>query len=146
MELRQEPFRLEPALPVTAVKTFQFVSPPDVTVKVACEVARCPAWRHGWETTVDERTDLGLAQATWIRQGSARTFTERRTGEGQTVFRFEPGQRCFAEHRTRPQRFFERGGDWRGNPRGEIREHTAAGWLDSFGEHQDRLKTAFEKG
>jgi len=139
------PFRIEPAGPVEAYKTFQVVSPADVMVPAACEAAACQAWAHGWETTVDERTDLGMMQATYIRQRSGRTFTEHKTGARLTVFRFEPRQRCFAEHQTRPQRHIERGGDWRGTV-GGVREHTPEGWQHSFEDHQGKLAESLERG
>jgi hypothetical protein len=52
---------------------------------------------------VDERTELGKGQATYIRTQSRRTFRESPTAEGLTVFRFDSGQRCFQEHQTRPR-------------------------------------------
>lgn len=95
--------RITPAAPVNAFQTYRIVSPPDHAVRSACEDVGCPAWRCGWETQVDEGTDLGRAQAAYIRQQAGRTYRERRTGEGLTVFQFISGQRCFAEHRTRPE-------------------------------------------
>ena len=146
-DVLMQPFRIEPQMPAAAYRTYQIVSPPDRQVRAACEQVGCLAWQHGWETQVDERTDLGLAQATYIRQKAGRTFTEQRTGEGLTVFRFEAFQRCFAEHQTRPERYFNRGGDWRGNPRGDVREHVRPGdWVEDFGEHQQALADRLERG
>jgi hypothetical protein len=138
--------RIQPAGPVSAYVTYRVVSPPDRAVRTACEEAGCLAWRHGWETRVDESTDLGRAQADYIRTRSGRTFREQRTAEGLTVFRFEPGQRCFAEHSTRPEIFSVRGGDWR-RDLGLIRRHQRGqDWVEDFAEHQDRLSRAIEKG
>ena len=140
-------FRVPPVLPVTAMQSYRIHSPRDTTVRAACEQVGCEAWRHGWETKVDESTNLGQFQAAYIRQSSGRTFTELRTAEGMTVFRFEPGQRCFADHQTWPERFIVRDGDWRGNPTGRQRVHQrAADWVEDFGEHQQRLKDATERG
>jgi hypothetical protein len=139
------PFRIEPNLPAGAYQTFAIRSPKDVTVKAACEQARCQAWLHGWETTIDERTPLGAEQGRYIRHGSGRTFTEHRTAAGLTVFRFASRQRCFAEHRTRPERYLERGGDWRGQT-GPRTDHSPAGWLDSFGTNQLRLAELIQRG
>jgi hypothetical protein len=138
--------RIEPSLPVGAMKSYTVISPADTSVVVACQVAGCQAYKHGWETTVDERSELGMQQATYIRQGSGRTFTERKTGDGRTVFRFEAFQRCFAEHKTRPERYIERGGDWRGNPRGDVVRHNPDTWTESFGEHQQKLADRLERG
>jgi len=139
--------RIIPALPAEAMKSYRIVSPRDTAVKVACEQAGCLQWRHGWDTTVDESTDLGRMQAAYIRTESGRTFRELRTEAALTVFRFEAGQRCFADHETRPEKFIVRGGDWRGNPRGEFRQHaSAADWVEDFALHQQALHDAVERG
>lgn len=136
-----------PRMRAAAYKSWVIVSPRDTTVTQACQDAGCMAWRHGWESVIDERTELGQRQAAYIRRRSGRTFTERRTAEGVTIFRFEAFQRCFADHRTRPERFIERGGDYRGNPRGERRVHVrAADWVESSAEHQGRLIEVIRRG
>ncbi len=138
--------RVDPALPVGAVQTYQIAAPPDIEVVAACETVGCAAWRNGWDTVVDERTDLGRRQAAYIRQRSYRTHRELKTAEGLTAFRFEPGQRCFADHRTRPARYLARAGDWRRNL-GLIRSHTRPeDWVEDFAEHQDALKQRLERG
>jgi hypothetical protein len=142
-----ELFRIDPKLPVHAMKTFAIHSPADTAIPAVCEQVGCLAWRHGWETTVDESTELGTAQALYIRQSSGRTFTEQRTGDGRTVFRFESGQRCFAEHQTRPERYLVLGGDWRGNPRAERRVHARpADWVEDFALHQQKLASRLQEG
>lgn len=140
-------FRLPPQGPVHAYKTYSIVSPQDTQVRSACEEVGCDAWRHGWQSVVDERTVLGARQAAYIRRGSGRTFREQRTGDGLTVFRFEPGQRCFAEHRTRPEIYAVRDGDWRGNPTGRRFQHQRAqDWVQDMGEHQQRLAEQRQRG
>lgn len=137
--------RITPSAPVQAFQTYRIVSPPDVMVRTACEDAGCLAWRHGWETRIDEGTELGRHQAAYIRQRSGRTFREQHT-RGLTVFRFEPRQRCFAEHKTRPELYSVRGGDWR-RDLGLIRQHqNPADWLEDFGLHQQRVKQQSERG
>jgi hypothetical protein len=92
---------------------------------------------------------LGVRQAEYIRSGqSGRSFRELRTEDGRTVFRFDSHQRCFAEHRSRAELYVVRDGDWRGNPRGTApRQHVrAADWVEDFAGHQDRIKTAHERG
>src|SRR5262245_32068931 len=117
----------------------------DVDVVAACEQVGCEAWVHGWETHIDERTQLGEAQAAYIRQRSGRTFTEARTAEGITVFRFEARQRCFAEHHTRPKLYLVAAGVGHAS-RGVIRRHArAAGWVEDCAEHQDAIKTVIER-
>jgi hypothetical protein len=139
--------RFEPNMPVGAYQTYSIKAPSDATVRTACESVGCPAWRHGWESAIDESTELGQRQAAYIRQQAGRTFREMRTEAGLTVFRFEPGQRCFAEHGTRPELYLVRDGDWRGNPTGRQRQHTrAVDWVEDFGEHQLRLVDQQKKG
>jgi len=138
--------RVQPAGPPGAYQTFRIISPADRAVKTACEEAGCLAWRYGWETRVDESTDLGRAQAAYIRRESGRTFREMRTVEGLTVFRFESGQRCFQEHKTRPEIYLVRGGDWRANT-GLIRQHTRpSDWVEHFAEHQQRIADQIRRG
>lgn len=142
---RPEPFRIEPKMGPAAYKTFQIDRPADTTVRTACEEVDCAARRAGWRTVVDERTELGAAQAVYIRMRSGRTFRESKTGDGLTVFTFDSGQRCFAEHRTRPESYTVRLGDYRASRL--ITTHTRpADWVEDFGEHQQGLADQREKG
>lgn len=134
-------------LPPGAYQTFQIASPPDTQVRTACEQVNCEARRYGWESVIDESTNLGTQQAAYIRNDSGRTFTELKRGDGLTVFRFESGQRCFAEHSTRPEIYAVRDGDWRGNPTGRHRTHARPqDWVEDFGEHQLKLVDQQKKG
>lgn len=134
-------------LPANAYQTYSITSPRDTTVAAACAQVGCAAWLRGWESTVDERTELGAQQAAYIRTQSRRTFSETKTGTGLTVFRFESGQRCFAEHKTRPEVYVVRDGDWRGNPTGQTRTHTRPqDWVEDFGEHQLRIVDQKKEG
>lgn len=140
-------FRVDPALPVHAYKTYAIATPSDKLVRAACEQVGCAAYRNGWESVIDESTELGARQADYIRLYSGRTFRERRTDAGLTAFRFESGQRCFAEHQTRPEVYGVRDGDWRGNPTGQARLHTRpTDWVEDFGEHQQTLADRLERG
>lgn len=89
-------------------RSYHISMPPDIEVVAACEDVRCDSWRFGWETTCDETDDLQQMVAMTIRSGgTGRTFTEMssvRDGRKVAVFRFERGQRCFEEHKTRPGR------------------------------------------
>jgi hypothetical protein len=81
--------------------------------------------------------------ANWIRSGqSGRTFRELIVVAGQpAVFRFDPGQRCFREHRTRPGRLlvYSRG-------RG-VREHSSLRFLaEDYTEHAGLLAAQQERG
>jgi len=139
--------RIEPNGPPGAYKTYQIAAPVSTHYRTGtCDEAGCLAQRHGWQTTVDESTDLGQRQAHYIRRLSGRRYVERRTEAGLTAFTFEAGQTCFAEHKIpldREEFYAVRDGDWRhlGGPR----LHTSPdAWVDDFGEHQDRLKRAIE--
>lgn len=138
--------RIVPAGAPSDYQTFSITSPPDRTVVAACERAGCTAWRYGWQTVLDESTPLGRSQAAYIRQRAGRTFREQRTGAGLTVFRFESGQRCFAEHRTRPELYAVQGGDWRHFSGPVMRHSRAADWQEHFGEHQLRLVDLRQRG
>lgn len=135
-------------LPAAAYQTYSITQPRDATVKAACEQVSCAAWRFGWDSVIDESTEQGKNQAFYIRKYSGRTFREMKRGDGLTVFRFESGQRCFAEHQTRPELYAVRDGDCaRGNPTGQVRRHArAADWVEDFGEHQLRLVDQQQKG
>lgn len=113
--------------------------PKDRTVVEACERSDCENRRYGWETLLDLRTAAGRDAAAWIRSGaSGRTFTEVPGGE-VVVFRFASGQRCFAEHRTRPARWLVRAGS--------VRQHRDMhDWLDDFAGHYGRLEDQARRG
>jgi hypothetical protein len=144
--------RIDPVGPVQAYKTYGIYTPLATHFRAAtCAEVECSRYLNGWETRVDETTDLGQAQAHYIRRDSGRGFSESRDA-GLTVFRFEPGQRCFASdtHRTRierPEIFIARGGDHRGNPTGQVTKHTSpAHWVEDFAEHQQRIADEIERG
>lgn len=128
-------------------KTFQVAAPIQTHFrKATCEEVGCLAHHYGWQTTVDESTDQGPAQAYYIRNQSGRRFKEEKTEAGLTCFTFEPGQTCFDsdQHVTsleRPYLFVVRDGDWRGNPRHTRPYRHANGddWCDNFANHLDRL-------
>lgn len=138
--------RVEPAMAPGAYQTYGYKRGRDTVIVAACRDVGCEQYRNGWDSVIDETTDLGRTQAAYIRQRSGRSFKELRTAAGLTVFRFEPGQRCFTDHQTIPEKFYVRGGDWRQN-QGLIRQHAnGAEWAEDFGEHQQALADEIEKG
>ena len=140
------PFRLrDPRMPMQAYQTWSVRSRPDKRVKSVCERVGCRRWREGWESVIDESTDLGRSQAAFIR-GSRRTFREQKNGLGLTVFRFEPYQRCFEDHQTMPEKYLVRGGDYRGVV-GKVRVHqNSADWVEHVQQHMGRLLDEQAKG
>src|SRR5258708_3372715 len=147
-----QPFRVPPALPAAAMKTYQIAAPLATHWRPAsCEEADCLAYLHGWQTSVDESAELGQRQADYIRSAAKRHYSERRAETGLTVFTFEAGQACFGQHRvpnTRPERFLVTGGDFRGNPLGTPpREHVRPDdWVEDFAESLDEIRTRHERG
>lgn len=149
-----EPFRLESRLPAAAMKTYSIIAPERTHFRPAtCAEVECPNYLHGWQSAVDERTELGQFQADYIRKSSGRGFTEVKLDDGRTLFTFHAGQTCFAagDHRLRLEReelYVIRGGDHRGNPRGVPAQlvPTAAAWTDDFGEHQEVLADRMKEG
>jgi hypothetical protein len=138
--------RADPAMPVRSYQTYTIFSPRDTLLRAACEQVGCPAWRNGWQTVLDEGIPQFRDMATWIRTASRRTFREQKTNAGLTVFTFGAGQRCFANHQTRPETYAVRRGDWRQNL-GVLRRHTRpADWVEDFGEHQQRVADQQQKG
>ena len=162
MRLTNDPFRLPSRAPVTVMKTYAIRAPLSTHYRtgLTCAQYECDAYLLGWQSQIDEGTELGQRQANFIRKLSGRKFTEVRTGAGLTVFSFEPGQEGFASsnaqepghgnHRRRldrPEVYIERAGDHRGNPTGMRRVHTRADdWVDSFSENQSRIQALKEKG
>lgn len=143
--------RIEPVGPVGAYKTYQVAAPVSTHFRPgSCAEAECPNHLHGWRTVIDESTDLGRQQASYVRSQSGRRYQEDRDEHGLTVFTFEAGQRCFGRHQIPLEReplYIVRGGDWRGNPTGERRQHvTATDFVDDFGEHQERLADRLTRG
>jgi hypothetical protein len=143
-------FRLEPAMPAAAYKTYRIVAPVATHFRPAtCAEVNCPAYVKGWKVHVEELPPHLLHAA----KTSGRRYREMHVAEGETYLVFEPGQSCFrsGEHRTRidrPELFVVQGGDHRGTPRGtEARRHArAADWVDDFAEHQSRLSDEQQKG
>lgn len=137
-QFRRPLYRPDPVGPPQAYKTYSMARRADTLIKTVCEKVGCPAWRSGWETPIAEYTDLGARQAAFIRLHSGRTFREYRSN-GMTVFRFEPRQRCFTDHRTYPVAYAVQWGDWRQRI-GTRRVHSSPGaWIDDFASHQYRL-------
>lgn len=120
-----------------ATRDYRIRLPKDTTVRAACEQVRCANWLHGWDVVLDEREPAKKSAAAWIRSGqSGRTFRELPGGGEVAVFRFEPHQRCFEEHRTRPVRFLA----------GGQRRADMAEWIDDLDNHVGQLAGQLQRG
>jgi hypothetical protein len=147
-----QPFRLAPAGPVQAYRTFQATMPkgPEFQRPATCEEVECEAWLYGWVTRVQAGTDLEQT----IRH-SGRTWKRADLVDGWWEFEFAAQTNpCFraSQHRTMvrpdiPQLLVVRGGDWRGNPTGERRVHQRPeDWAEHLHEHTAELAERIEKG
>ena len=106
--------------------------------------AECDAYRHGWVTILDTDIPDQAKAATYIRNQSGRSFTVTEVGNLVT-FSFPPGQTCFRQHHANLGRqpiFIERDGQRPTDPT----RHNADTWVDSFANHQDKIKTAHDRG
>lgn len=149
--MSRQVYRLEPALPAHAMKTYHIARPVPTHFKmVGCKEAGCRAYQRGWQTTVDTSTTIGQKRANYIRLRSGRSFSFTQTGT-LVVFTFSPGQKCFAEHQVpvgREPIFAVKEGDWRGNPRGSTPTifKGSRQFIDDFGEHQTKLADRLKRG
>lgn len=102
-----------------------------------CEEADCGAFLNGWSSEIDDRTELGQGQAVYIREQSGRRFEVHRVANGNLLFTFEAGQRCFGgQHQVsleRPAVFAVRGASSRIHTRPED-------WVEDFSEHLDQVR------
>lgn len=143
--------RITPAGAPQAYQTFAIHSPLATHHRRAtCAEAECGAHLGGWTSLIDESSELGQRQAYYIRSESGRAFTEERRPDGLTEFAFEPGQACFAadSHTVpleRPELYLVRGGDWRPEGRGRVRQHSGPDpWLDEFQTNQEAVSARIQ--
>lgn len=141
--------RIEPAAGPSAYKTWQIAAPISTHWRPAsCEEANCEQYRNGWQVRAEGLTAQELHLATHC----GRKYRLAAVAAGESYLVYEAGQPCFRSgtHRVRierEERFLVTGGDWRGNPRQERREHhNAAEWQEEMAGHLDQLHTAYERG
>jgi hypothetical protein len=65
--------------------------------KARCEEVACSHYLLGWQTNVDEASEIGKEQGLYIRYQSGREFTEVRVAT-VTTFTFRAEQQCFRGH------------------------------------------------
>lgn len=140
--------RIVPGIPAAAYKTYELLaSTATHRRRATCAEVECEHHTHGWATTVQEGS-----QDEAVIRGAGRHFTLERQADGFLRFIFPPGQPCFraGTHTVpleRDPHFLVRGGDWRGNPLGQVREHAnGEDWVDDFATHQLRIAEAHERG
>jgi hypothetical protein len=137
--------RIRPAAGAEHYKTYGAVLPRKTHwVSATCQEIDCEPYLNGWsiDSTILTEQDQAV-----IKQAGYRYIVV------DTLWVFEAGQPCFksSQHQRengRPPVYFERRGDWRGDPTGEgPRIHkNADDWVDSFATNLDRVNAAIEKG
>jgi len=109
--------------------------------KAKCEEVDCKNFQLGWSVTVDLATDLGQAQAHYIKFDSGRKYRVERTSETVATLIFEAGQQCFTEHKLPagdPNYIIKRNGG--------SQVLRAENWLDDFENNQANLARIVERG
>lgn len=141
--------RIAPQYGPENFKTYQIAAPLSTHWRPAtCAEVGCEQYENGWQIRVEGLDEEDLYLATHC----GRAWKQVTVAPGETYLIFAAGQACFRSttHRVRvarEERFIVSGGDWRGNPRQERREHlNADDWQEDFAEHQDRIITAYERG
>lgn len=146
----RELFRVHPQLGPQGYKTYQISAPRLTHTRAAtCAEVDCAGWAHGFRSTVDTSTALGVRQAAYIEAKSGRTYTRAQTGTLIT-YTFPAGQQCFTAHRVPLERapvYLVRDGDYRGNPYGTRPvARRAEDWVDDFATHQQQLADRRQRG
>ncbi len=146
-----DPFRLPPAGPASAYKTYAVTTPPGEKywVPATCEDVDCDAFLNGWVT----RVPFGAEMYAAVLGSGRKWITVETDAAGVTSFTFAPGTECFrsSTHRVkvgRPDLFVVRDGDWRGNPLGtRPRLHARPeDWVEDFSAHVQAINERIEKG
>lgn len=144
--------RITPGLPADLMQTYQISAPKNTHWRTAtCAEVDCQHAERGWKMILDLTTDLGQRQARYIKHESGRQYDIVEQRDGLVTLIFRGGQECFQEHKVRtdaPEKFLVRGGDFRGNPRGQkTRVHTKPEhWVEDFQENTARLTQLAERG
>jgi hypothetical protein len=124
-------------------------SPQDRKIIAACQQVGCERYHYGWDTVINPATELGRMQIQLVLNGRhGRTYRDLGVNaDGMRVFRFEAHQRCFEEHRTRPELYVVRAAGLDGDDLGLIRRHTRAiDFAEDLQETQGRRIDSKQKG
>lgn len=144
--------RIAPGLPASMMQTFAISAPKETHWREAtCAEVQCQAAERGWKMIIDLTTELGAQQGRYIKHHSGRRYEVADQRDGLVTLIFPGGQECFATHKVRtdrPEKYLVKGGDFRGNPRGQqTRVHTKPElWVEEFQETTDRLNRLAERG
>jgi len=116
--------------------------------RATCAEVECAGWLHGFRLRIDESTQLGQAQAAYLRAvTSRRRAREWRDEVGLTVFEYAPGQRCTSDsddqHRVPVEReplYIVR------DPRQGRRLVGQTQWVDVLHQHTDEYAERVARG
>lgn len=132
----------------------------EVEPGVFCAERHCGPWAHGWKTLLDtsipQQRDLARLV---VKNDGNRRWTASQNGH-LVEFTFPSGQQCFAGHRVpidRPPIFtLKRGREYRVDPGHHLidgavyipgtRNVRGEEWIERFGENQQALADAQQKG
>ena len=148
----RKPNRIAPAVGAEHMQTFAIQAPTETHWRRAtCEEVACDQAARGWRMVLDLQTEMGMRQARYIKHHSGRRYEIAEQRDGLVTLVFAGGQECFQEHRVRidrPEKYLVKGGDFRGNPRGQkTRVHTKPEfWIEEFQENSDQLNQLKERG
>lgn len=140
-------YRIQPQMAVQAYKTYALSQPQRSHFRPAtCQEAGCLNYHNGWKLRVEGQPERMIH----VAKNSGRKWVEQAVSDTEHYLVFEAGQPCFAARSHVVPREIEpiysiRGGDWRGTT-ALRRTMSAAGWLDDFGEHQQRIADQIERG
>ena len=147
------PARPDPLMGPNAYKTYSLRA---LRRRATCQEIDCPNYLNGWTFKVSHLE--ADPQLNHIARTSGKQFREAELN-GEKYLVFEPGQQCFAaathtvlreDMQEKPLLFVGRG-DHRtftrqGLPPDAIRHKRPEDWVDDFANHQDKLKTEFDRG
>lgn len=140
---------VQPLMGPASYKTYQVKMPLSTHwVTATCDEVDCAHYRGGWRVRVEGLTP----ELIHTIKTSGRSYQKMTVSEGETWLIFSAGQPCFraSTHKVpaeRPGLYIVRGGDFRGNPRGDRRVHkNGQEWAEDFSEHLDKIQNEIKKG
>lgn len=137
--------RIVPQVGPENYKTYQIARPKATHTRPAtCAEVECKPYQNGWVTRVPRGSE---AEQIFLSLDRKRfPYKEMEGTRSERAFLFPPGVRCFKADThvvpvDRPALYVVKGGDWRGNPRGDVRRHTQPmHWVEDMQEHLDQVR------
>lgn len=142
-------------MPVGAVQSHMLLAPISTHMRPAtCEEVDCPDFVNGFVLIMDESTELGAMQRTYVRNDRTRQASSiERREDGLTYATFPPGTQPYAgpahDHVTSLERepfMLRQPGDHRGLHGQRVVFDRPDQWQEDFAANIDRIATAIERG